>query len=114
MVTGEITYKAVKPSRREGRMIGHTCGFCRVLFCCTRTMVRAWHPAFPAPSLIGANEFLAKLGAMRGEDAELCLFRAVRGDAARLILRHSGAHQVRTRNLEIPGSMLRIAPEMTA
>jgi hypothetical protein len=25
--------------------------------------------------------------------------------------RHSGAHEVRTPNLEIPGSMLRIAPE---
>jgi hypothetical protein len=48
----------LKPPRREGRMIRLYLWFCRVHFCCTRTMGASGHPAFPAPSCFtGADEF---------------------------------------------------------
>jgi hypothetical protein len=51
MVTGESAEYAVKPLRGEGRVVWLNLWFCRVLFCCTRTMGASRCPVFPAPSL---------------------------------------------------------------
>jgi hypothetical protein len=91
---------------------------------CTRGCGCNGHPAFPTPSLGG--RFINGSGALRGEDANVCL-RLERRHCERLVRRSTTSEagsdeaiqtlsfrdgpQDQTRNLEIPGSMLRIAPE---
>jgi hypothetical protein len=73
MVTGESAEYAVKPLRREGRVVWLNLWFCRVLFCCTRTMGASRCPVFPAPSLKSERPATAKLGGdPRCESARLC------------------------------------------
>ena len=48
--TEEITYKPLKPLRREGRLIRFVPVVLPRAFFCTRTMGACGHPAFPAPS----------------------------------------------------------------
>src|ERR1700704_1712558 len=53
--------------------------FCRVLFCCTRTMGASWHPAFPAPSSVARAKRKQKLGRhLRRENVEVCRCRCSR------------------------------------
>jgi hypothetical protein len=47
---GEREGNRYNHSRGEGRLFRLYLWFCRVLFCCTRTMGVSRHPAFPAPS----------------------------------------------------------------
>jgi hypothetical protein len=106
---GRARRKPLKPLRREGRMIRLYLWFCRVLLLhadhgCER------HPAFPAPSVFRGTRFLQSSGAMRGENADVCR-SFVRASMQSRALSFRDGPQDQTRNLEIPGSMLRIAPE---
>jgi hypothetical protein len=86
---------------------------------CTRGCGCSGHPAFPTPSM-GAEDKCIGSGASRREREVVCGFGFdVVAERKRPRLRHSGMVR-RTRpqmrncasgNLEIPGSMLRIAPE---
>ena len=99
-------------------------------FCCARGCGRIVRPAFPAPSVLREANELAKLGRNRAagmrsldviarSDLSAVAQRAKAEATKQSSLRHSGMVR-RTRpqmrncasgNLEIPGSMLRIAPE---
>ena len=86
---GRARRKPLKPLRREGRMIGHTCGSRRVLFCCTRAMGASWHPAFPAPSCFSRDKVLAKLGRDRCRGNEDLCQPSRRGPSFETALRAS-------------------------
>jgi hypothetical protein len=82
----------------------------------TRGCGRIERPAFPAPSDLGGRMFLAKLAWMRGETAEVCSRLEHRhceeqSDEAIHFSSFRDGPKDQTRNLEIPGSMLRIAPK---
>jgi hypothetical protein len=67
-------------------------------------------PGVPC-ALFGRYEFMHSSGALRREREVVCL-DVIASAAKQPRLRHSGMRrQAQTRNLEIPGSMLRIAPE---
>jgi len=52
----------LKPSRREGRLFGQTCGDCRQLFYLLAGHGCGLHPAFPAPSSIRGSKNDTPLG----------------------------------------------------
>ena len=80
---------------------------------CTRDRGCSGHPAFPTPSLGG--RFINGSGAWRSEVAnvrlELRQRHCERSEEAIQSPSFRDGPQDQTRNLEIPGSMLRIAPE---
>ncbi len=80
---------------------------------CTRGCGCSGHPAFPTPSL--GERFINASGAWRGEVAnvylELGQRHCERSEEAIQTPSFRDGPQDQTRNLEIPGSMLRIAPE---
>jgi hypothetical protein len=123
-VTGESTEETVKTIARgmPGDPGVTVVTNARAFYHTTRGCGRTRRPAFPAPSLERAEGFQQNSGESRREIADAfsdviaCDKRAAfaQGSEAtkRFIDRHSGmVRKHQTRNLEIPGSMLRIAPE---
>src|ERR1700681_3191648 len=78
---------------------------------CTRGRGCNGHPAFPTPSL--GERFHAQLGriAPRGREVAFVIGTVIARSAATLTPSFRDGPQDKTRHLEIPGSMLRIAPE---
>src|SRR5262245_55533168 len=74
-VPGESTKETVAPSRREGRMLGQTCGDCRQLFLLLAGHGCGQRPAFPAPLIFSRADVLQSSGEFRRENATAWLER---------------------------------------